>query len=149
MKHLQWIGAGFLAAAFLVAGAKAWGAHPAQANPAYTRPEYNAYLAAHLEGNPAKKIKLLDDFVGKYPASTLLVEAYQDFAQGWQALDQWRMPANMTVGQFATQRETMGKKFDVVTQIAEAGLKGQKSDLCQGGAVVPDARYAIRAGSTG
>jgi hypothetical protein len=78
MKHLQWISAGFLAAAFLLAGGKAWGAPPAQANPAYTRPEYNAYLAAHLEGNPAKKIKLLDDFVGKYPASTLLVEAYQD-----------------------------------------------------------------------
>ena len=40
--------------------------------PAYTTEEYNAYIKAHDETDPQQKIKLLDDFVAKYPNSALL-----------------------------------------------------------------------------
>jgi tetratricopeptide (TPR) repeat protein len=42
------------------------------AKPTYTIPEYNAFQAARAETNPANRIKLLDDFVSKFPASTLM-----------------------------------------------------------------------------
>ena len=44
---------------------------------AYTIPEYNAYQAANAEKDPATKIKQLDDFVSKFPSSTLLQYVYQ------------------------------------------------------------------------
>jgi tetratricopeptide (TPR) repeat protein len=42
------------------------------AKTAYTIPEYNAFQAARAETNPQNRIKLLDDFVSKFPASTLM-----------------------------------------------------------------------------
>ncbi len=42
----------------------------------YTMAEYNAYQAAAAEKNPAAQIKLLDDFVSKYPTSALLNYIY-------------------------------------------------------------------------
>jgi hypothetical protein len=42
------------------------------AQPKYTMAEYNSYQAAAAEKNPAAQIKLLDDFVAKYPNSALL-----------------------------------------------------------------------------
>src|SRR5271157_1066958 len=42
----------------------------------YTMAEYNAYQAAAAEKNPAAQIKLLDDFVSKYPNSALLNYIY-------------------------------------------------------------------------
>src|SRR6516164_11040480 len=44
--------------------------------PKYTMAEYNAYQAAAAEKNPAAQIKLLDDFVSKYPNSSLLNYIY-------------------------------------------------------------------------
>jgi hypothetical protein len=46
------------------------------AQPKYTMAEYNSYQAAAAEKNPAAQIKLLDDFVAKYPASALLNYIY-------------------------------------------------------------------------
>ena len=46
-------------------------AQAAAQQPAYTIPEYNAYQAANAEKDPQAKIKLLDDFVSKFPNSTL------------------------------------------------------------------------------
>src|SRR6202521_5152623 len=51
----------------------------AQQKPAYTMAEYNAYQAADKETNPQQKIKLLDDFVKQYPASTLLPYIYRAY----------------------------------------------------------------------
>jgi tetratricopeptide (TPR) repeat protein len=45
--------------------------------PSYTIPEYNAFEAANAEKDPATQVKLLDDFVAKYPNSTLLPYVYQ------------------------------------------------------------------------
>src|ERR1700751_1626340 len=42
----------------------------------YTMAEYNAYQAAAAEKNPAAQIKLLDDFIAKYPNSALLNYIY-------------------------------------------------------------------------
>jgi tetratricopeptide (TPR) repeat protein len=46
------------------------------AQPKYTMAEYNSYQAAAAEKNPAAQIKLLDDFVAKYPNSALLNYIY-------------------------------------------------------------------------
>ena len=51
-------------------------AAPGGAQQKYTMAEYNSYQAAAAEKNPAAQIKLLDDFVGKYPASQLLNYIY-------------------------------------------------------------------------
>ena len=45
----------------------------AAAKPQYTMAEYNAYQAAAAEKDPTQQIKLLDDFVSKYPNSALLI----------------------------------------------------------------------------
>ena len=50
-----------------------------QQKPAYTLAEYNAYKAADAEQNPQQRIKLLDDFVKQYPASTLLPYIYRAY----------------------------------------------------------------------
>ena len=44
----------------------------AQQKPTYTIPEYNAFQAANAEKDPAQKISKLDDFVAKFPNSTLM-----------------------------------------------------------------------------
>jgi tetratricopeptide (TPR) repeat protein len=44
--------------------------------PPYTMAEYNSFQAANAEKNPAAQIKLLDDFVAKYPNSALLNYIY-------------------------------------------------------------------------
>jgi tetratricopeptide (TPR) repeat protein len=54
-------------------------ARAGQATPQYTREEYDAYIAADSEKVPEQKIKLLDDFVAKYPKSALLPYIYKDY----------------------------------------------------------------------
>ncbi len=57
--------------------AAARGAAPQEQKPAYTIAEYNAYQAARTEKDPQAQIKLLDDFVNKFPNSSLLPYIYQ------------------------------------------------------------------------
>jgi hypothetical protein len=52
------------------------GQTPAGGAQKYTMAEYNSYQAAAAEKNPAAQIKLLDDFVAKYPTSALLNYVY-------------------------------------------------------------------------
>jgi len=49
----------------------------------YTMAEYNAYTAAASEKNLAAQLKLLDDFVAKYPNSTLLSYVYPLYYQNY------------------------------------------------------------------
>jgi hypothetical protein len=51
----------------------------------YTMAEYNSYQAAAAEKNPAAQIKLLDDFVAKYPASQLLNYIYPLYYKNYYA----------------------------------------------------------------
>src|ERR1700733_5746306 len=43
-----------------------------QGKTTYTIPEYNAFQAARAETNAQNRVKLLDDFVSKFPNSTLM-----------------------------------------------------------------------------
>ncbi len=61
---------------FTVAPASAQDAGGAAGGQKYTMAEYNAYQAAAAEKNPAAQVKLLDDFVSKYPNSALLNYIY-------------------------------------------------------------------------
>lgn len=58
-----------------------------QASPSYTMPEYNAYQAAANEKDAKQRIKLLDDFVAKFPNSSLLNYVYPAY---WDAYGQLR-----------------------------------------------------------
>jgi len=71
-----------LNAAPLAAQEAAAGA-PAQQK--YTVAEYNAYTAAANEKNPATQIKALDDFVAKYPNSSLLNYVYKLYYNNYYA----------------------------------------------------------------
>jgi tetratricopeptide (TPR) repeat protein len=55
----------------------------------YTMAEYNAYQAAAAEKNPAQQIKLLDDFISKYPNSALLIYIYPLYYNSYSQLKNW------------------------------------------------------------
>jgi len=78
MKQRKWIGAACLAAALLIIGTMVWRGRRNQPSSAYTLAEYNSYTAAQAETNATNKVKLLDEFVGRYPKSALLPYVYQD-----------------------------------------------------------------------
>ena len=54
--------------------------------PQYTLAEYNSYQACAGEKIPAAQMKCLDDFVSKYPNSTLLVYVYPLYYRAYTAL---------------------------------------------------------------
>jgi tetratricopeptide (TPR) repeat protein len=68
-----------LALAFSLAGLAT--AANTQQKPTYTLAEYNAYQAAVKETVPEQRIKSLDDFVAKFPKSTLLPYIYVAYYQ--------------------------------------------------------------------
>jgi len=84
MKAIRWMASLLLLAALgfgstpRVSAQAAGGAAPAGggSQQKYTMAEYNSYQAAAAEKNPAAQIKLLDDFVSKYPSSALLNYIY-------------------------------------------------------------------------
>ena len=55
----------------------------------YTMAEYNAFQAANAEKNPAPQIKLLDDFVSKYPNSALLIYIYPLYYNAYSLQKNW------------------------------------------------------------
>ncbi|MGB9465100.1 MAG: hypothetical protein WBR10_08300 [Candidatus Acidiferrum sp.] len=77
----------------------------------YTMAEYNAYQAAKAETNPTQQIKLLDDFVSKYPNSNLLNYIYQLYMQAnGQLKDYQKVIAN------ADKLAGLGDKVDTATR---------------------------------
>lgn len=69
--------------------ATVFAAEPQAQQPKYTRQEYDAYQAAAAEKNPQQKLKLLDDFVSKYPTSALLAFVYNDYVTVYYQLHEW------------------------------------------------------------
>jgi len=59
---------------------------PAAQQPAYTIPEYNAFQACRAETNPQSQVKCLDDFVAKFPKSTLMKYVDQMYFTEYNAL---------------------------------------------------------------
>ncbi len=74
----KWMISGAMLLLVLVAcvSGSAVSAAPPQA-PTYTMAEYNAYQAAANEKNAQQRLAMLDDFVTKYPKSTLLPYVYR------------------------------------------------------------------------
>jgi len=108
--------------ALLVAtsGTRVWAAPQDQAKPAYTLPEYNAYQAAHMEKDPANKIKLLDDFVAKYPMSALLMFVYNDYYTDYYA--QKNYPKTL---EYIDKLLALGDKVDIGTRIQSLAYRAQ------------------------
>jgi tetratricopeptide (TPR) repeat protein len=79
--------------------------------PKYTMAEYNAYQACAAEKVPATLIKCLDDFVSKYPNSTLLNYVYQLYSQAYGAQKNY-----LKVIESADKLAAMGEKVDAGTR---------------------------------
>ena len=73
----------------------------------YTMAEYNAYQAALAEKNPTQQIKLCDDFVAKYPNSTLLVYIYPLYYQAYGQLKNYAK-----VIEYSEKLVALGEKAD-------------------------------------
>lgn len=81
--------AGVLGAALAAAAGISWTTARAQAQTQqtpYSTEEYNAFQKAHTETDNQQKIKLLDDFVAKYPNSALNPYVYNDYVTAYTAL---------------------------------------------------------------
>jgi len=113
----RWTGALWLGVALLLGtGAAAWATPQQQAapaaKPAYTLAEYNAYQAAHNEQNIAQRMKLLDDFVMKYPMSALLPYVYRDYYLGYYATKDYAKAID-----YADKELALGEKVDIGTRL--------------------------------
>ena len=82
------------------------------AKPAYTLAEYNAYTAAHNEQNVAQRMKLLDDFVMKYPMSALLPFVYRDYYLGYYVSKNYPQAID-----YADKELALGDKVDIGTRL--------------------------------
>jgi tetratricopeptide (TPR) repeat protein len=133
----RWTGAWLGVMLLLGVGAAAAWAAPQQqaqpaAKPAYTLAEYNAYQAAHNEQNVAQRVKLLDDFVMKYPMSALLPYAYRDYYLGYYGNKDYAQAIN-----YADKELALGDKVDIGTRLeayivwAQAFFTGQADKSLQ------------------
>ena len=83
------------------------GKMPDAAKPQYTMAEYNAYQAAAAEKNPAQQVKLLDDFVSKYPNSALMIYIYPLYYQAYSQQKNFQK-----VIEYADKLVALGEKVD-------------------------------------
>src|SRR5467141_4656298 len=79
--------------------------------PKYTMAEYNAYQGCAAEKAPATLLKCLDDFVSKYPNSTLLNYVYPLYYQAYSAQKNY---AKMM--ESADKLAALGDKVDALTR---------------------------------
>lgn len=94
--------AGLVALALLAAGwTSAW------AQQGYTRAEYDALQAAISEQNPQQKVRLLDDFVAKFPQSTLMPYVLAQYYTAYSALQN-----HPKVIEYADKVLALGEKID-------------------------------------
>ncbi len=77
----------------------------------YTMAEYNAYQACAAEKAPAALIKCLDDFVAKYPNSTLLNYVYPLYYQAYSAQKNY-----LKMIESADKLAALGDKIDALTR---------------------------------
>jgi tetratricopeptide (TPR) repeat protein len=106
--------------------------------PSYTIPEYNAFQAANAEKDPAAKIKLLDDFVAKYPSSTLLQYVYQLYYQAY--LQTKNYPKAI---EYADKLVAMGDKIDTATTIQALQARVSSFSAMQFNPQAPDANAQL------
>jgi tetratricopeptide (TPR) repeat protein len=87
--------------------AAARGPQQDQGKTSYTIPEYNAFQAARAETNAQNRIKLLDDFVTKFPSSTLMTYVDQLYVSTYTELKNYPK-----VIEYADKLLAMGDKLD-------------------------------------
>ncbi len=110
-------GLAMVATLFLIAGSglSAFAQAPATGQDAgaakYTMAEYNAYQACAAEKAPAAQIKCLDDFVAKYPNSTLLNYVYPLYYQSYTAQKNY-----LKMIESADKLAALGDKVDALTR---------------------------------
>ena len=80
--------------------------------PAYTIAEYNAFQAARGEKDPQSRLKLLDDFVAKFPTSTLLQYIYQVYFDTYNQLKDYPK-----VIEYADKLLPLGDKLPIEARI--------------------------------
>lgn len=123
-RACRWIGTACIGVAMVcgVSGASAWAAPRPQAAPAatYTLPEYNAFQAADKETMPANRIKLLDDFVAKYPMSTLMKFVYRDYYITYKALKDYAKSMD-----YVDKELALGDKIDAGTRFEALVTRAQ------------------------
>ncbi len=116
----------------------------------YTMAEYNAYQAAAAEKNPAAQLKLLDDFVSKYPNSALLNYIYplyyrnyggqKNFPKTMEYIDKY-----LALGDAATNP---GDRYQAYTVRAYAYNNTQNPDVAQSKAAYTAAIAGVKAVET-
>ncbi len=106
------VGMGLLSLALLVGTLVPAAAAVPQEKPAYTLAEYNAYQAAANEKSAQQRIKLLDDFVAKFPSSTLLPFAYRVYYNTYNELKNF--PKTI---EYVDRELSFGDKLDAGTRL--------------------------------
>ena len=102
--------------------------------PSYTIPEYNAFQAANAEKDPAAKIKDLDDFVAKFPNSTLLQYVNQLYYQTYQQMKNYPK-----VIEYADKLVAMGDKVDPAVVLGALQARVQAFSAMRMNPSAPDA----------
>jgi len=105
-----------------------------QQKPAYTIPEYNAFQAANAEKDPTAKLKLLDDFVSKFPNSTLLQYVYQLYFTTY-----FQMKNYPKAIEYADKLVAMGDKVDPAVVLGALQTRVQAFSAMQFNPSAPDA----------
>jgi hypothetical protein len=105
-----------------------------QKKPSYTLPEYNAFQAANTEKDLQTRIKLLDDFVAKYPNSTLMPYVYTLYYQTYNQLKNYPQ----TVA-YADKLVALGDKVDAGQRLQAIQIRVQ-AFLASFNAKAPDAQ---------
>jgi tetratricopeptide (TPR) repeat protein len=95
----------------LAANAQAPAAGQDATAPKYTMAEYNAYQACAAEKVPATLLKCLDDFVSKYPNSSLLNYVYPLYYQAYSAQKNY-----MKMIESADKLAALNEKVDALTR---------------------------------
>jgi hypothetical protein len=134
-----------------IAGSPLWGQAPAAGGAGqdagaskqpYTMAEYNAYQAAAAEKTPASQVKLLDDFVSKYPNSALLVYVYPLYYQAYGAQKNYQRMI-----EYADKTCALGDKLDANAKYGcysahAAAYNALLSDAATSGPMTKDAVQA-------
>ncbi len=126
----KWIpaGAGLLMVLLAVCapGPAASAALPAQQAPSYTMAEYNAYQTAANEKNAQQRVAVLDDFVAKYPKSTLLPYVYRTYYLAYYELKNYPKAI-----EYVDRLLSVGSQVDLGTQLEARVARAQAFYLGQ------------------
>src|SRR5580693_6730470 len=119
---------------FFARPAAANGLQQDQGKTSYTIPEYNAFQAARAETNAQNRIKLLDDFVTKFPSSTLMTYVYQLYSSTYAELKNYPK-----VLEYSDKLLAMGDKLDTGTRLQTLQTRVQAFQSVPFNAKAPDA----------